>query len=112
ARLELDPDLGRPGVQGVLDQLLDHRRRALDDLARGDLRDQGVREMMNARHRSGILASLRGRIPDRIAFLRSFFSLVERREEPRAAALARDRAERRVAVRSGRDAGPDAAVRE
>jgi hypothetical protein len=32
----------RPSVEGVLHQLLDHRRRALDDLAGGDAVDQGL----------------------------------------------------------------------
>ncbi|MNC95389.1 hypothetical protein D3C83_124970 [compost metagenome] len=35
--LQLHPDVGRPRVDRVLDQLLHHRRRTLDHLARGDL---------------------------------------------------------------------------
>ena len=33
---DVDRDPACPGVEGVLDQLLDHRRRTLDHLARGD----------------------------------------------------------------------------
>ena len=42
---DIDVDIGRPGVEAVLDQLLDHRGRALDDLAGGDLIDEVVREL-------------------------------------------------------------------
>ncbi len=36
---DLDPHLSRAGVERVLDQLLDHRTRALDDLTGSDLID-------------------------------------------------------------------------
>ena len=39
AALDRDADAGRAGVDGVLDQLLDDRDRALDHLAGGDLAD-------------------------------------------------------------------------
>jgi len=39
ALLELNIDAARASVDRVVDQLLDHRRRPLDDLARGDLVD-------------------------------------------------------------------------
>ena len=40
AGLDLDLDAARAGVEAVLDQFLDHRRRPLDDLAGGDLVDE------------------------------------------------------------------------
>ena len=53
APLDLHVDARRPGVEGVLDELLDDRRRPLDDLARGDLVDQDVRENRDPRHGAG-----------------------------------------------------------
>ena len=47
-----DLDAGRAGVQAVLDQLLDDRRRALDDLPGRDLVDDGVGEALDGRPRS------------------------------------------------------------
>ena len=40
AALDLDLDRARAGVEAVLDEFLDHGRRALDDFAGGDLVDQ------------------------------------------------------------------------
>ena len=45
-----DLDTRRPRVQAVLDQLLDDRRRALDDLPGGDLVDDGVGKALDGRH--------------------------------------------------------------
>ena len=42
AAREIDVDLRRAGVERVLEQLLQRRRRTLDDLAGGDLVDQVV----------------------------------------------------------------------
>ncbi len=39
ARVEVDVDAGRAGVDGVFEQLLDDRRGPLDHLAGGDLGD-------------------------------------------------------------------------
>ena len=50
AFLQLDVDPVRTGIKRVLDQLLDHRCRAFDDFAGGDLVDQGVRKRSD-RHR-------------------------------------------------------------
>ena len=50
ALLHLHDDLSRARVQAVFQQFLDHRRRALHDLAGGDLVDQVVRQQLN-RHR-------------------------------------------------------------
>ena len=44
ALLQVDVHPPGTGIQRVFDQLLDHRRRALDHLAGGDLVDQGVGE--------------------------------------------------------------------
>ena len=45
-----DHDPSGRGVDGVLDQLLDDRRRALDDLSGGDLVGQVVGQLVDARH--------------------------------------------------------------
>ena len=47
AVLDFDGDVLRPGVDRVLDQLLDHRRRPLDHFARGDAVDQRRRKLLN-----------------------------------------------------------------
>ena len=39
---QFDIDAGGAGIDRVLDQFLDHRRRPLDDFAGGDLVDEGV----------------------------------------------------------------------
>ena len=52
AFLQIDVDAAGAGVERVLDQLLDHRRRAFDDLAGGDLVDQGVGKLAD-RHGIG-----------------------------------------------------------
>jgi len=49
--LELDLDRPRPGVESVLDELLEHRGGALDDLAGGDLADELIRQKADAGHR-------------------------------------------------------------
>ncbi len=54
APFEVDLEPRRPGVEGVLDQLLDHRRRPLHHLPGGDLRHQPVGQDLDARH-AGIL---------------------------------------------------------
>ena len=36
AVLKIDEDLGRPGIDGILHELLDNARRSLDHLARSD----------------------------------------------------------------------------
>src|SRR5207253_8229871 len=50
AAVELDLEAGRAGVERVLDQLLDDRSGALDDLARGDAVDDFARQAMDFRH--------------------------------------------------------------
>ncbi len=57
--LEVDLEPRRPGVEGVLDQLLDHRRRPLHHLPGGDLRHQPVGQDLDARH-EGILLRVAG----------------------------------------------------
>ncbi len=47
-----DLDLGRAGIERVLDQLLDHARRPLDHLAGGDAVDGGFGELADG-HGSG-----------------------------------------------------------
>ena len=47
AGLDRDFDRGRPGVERVLDQFLDRRRRPLDHLARGDAVDDKRIETAN-----------------------------------------------------------------
>src|SRR4029079_1736318 len=49
AARDLDRDGVGPGVEGVLDQLLDHRGRPLDHLARRDLIDDRLRQDLDAR---------------------------------------------------------------
>ena len=53
ASLEIDVDLGRARVERVLEQLLQRRGRALDDLARGDLVDEVVGQRLNPWHGKG-----------------------------------------------------------
>ena len=50
AFLQVDVDAQRAGIQGVLDQLLDHRGRALDDFAGGNLVDEDLGQL-SYRHR-------------------------------------------------------------
>ena len=47
---EIDVDLGRAGIERVLEQLLQCRGGPLDDLAGGDLVDQVIRERADRRH--------------------------------------------------------------
>ena len=54
AELDGDRDARGAGVDGVLDELLDDRRRPLDDLAGGDLVGQLRRQPMNAVHSQSI----------------------------------------------------------
>ena len=61
AGLELDRDAARAGVERVLDQLLDHRGRALDHLAGGDLAHQPVVEESDLRHRYSTVGSATSR---------------------------------------------------
>ena len=58
AVLDLDRDLRRPGVDGVLDELLDDRRRPLDHLAGRDAIDQPRRELADRSGRRGHGSSL------------------------------------------------------
>jgi hypothetical protein len=51
AALDLEVDAGTAGVEGVLQQLLDHAGGPLDDLAGGDLGDHGGRQLPDAGHR-------------------------------------------------------------
>ena len=48
AALDVDLDAARAGIQRVLDQFLDHGRRALDHLAGGDLVDERVVEAVGS----------------------------------------------------------------
>jgi hypothetical protein len=55
AFLEVDVDAARAGIERVLDQLLDHGRRPLDDIAGRDLVDEGVGKLADGhggRHRA------------------------------------------------------------
>ena len=47
---QLHVDVAAAGIQTVLQQLLQHRGRALDHLAGGDLVDEQFRELVNGRH--------------------------------------------------------------
>ena len=53
ARFDGDLDLGRAGVERVLDEFLDRRSRPLDDLARGDAVDEQRIEAANRHGRGG-----------------------------------------------------------
>ena len=53
AFLQVDLDAARAGVERVLHQFLDHGRRPFDDLAGGDLVDQGVGELADGHVRHG-----------------------------------------------------------
>jgi hypothetical protein len=55
AAFEVDVDLRGSGVERVLEQLLERRRRALDDLARGDLVDEVVGQRVYSRHRQRLV---------------------------------------------------------
>jgi hypothetical protein len=48
--LELDGDAHRAGIEGILHQLLDHRRRSLDDLSGRDLVGHLSREYGDSAH--------------------------------------------------------------
>ena len=61
APVDLDVDPGRPGVESVLDELLDGRGRPLDDLAGGDAIDDGARQAADAGHSSHPIAPIRRR---------------------------------------------------
>ena len=50
AAFHVHRDAPGAGVERVLHELLDRGRRALDDLARGDLVDEGVRKKMDSSH--------------------------------------------------------------
>jgi hypothetical protein len=54
AFLQVDVDAPRAGVQGILDQFLDHRRRPFHHLAGSDLVDEGVGKLAD-RHGDGRL---------------------------------------------------------
>ena len=67
AKLDGHRDASGAGVDGVFDQLLDDRRRALDDLAGGDLVGELDREAMNLRHGYvSVSKSLRAFVPSRL----------------------------------------------
>src|SRR5271156_1285654 len=59
ALLEDNVDARSAGIDGVLDQFLDRRRRALDDLARGDAVDQDRGEQTVRHHETLRLRSSR-----------------------------------------------------
>ena len=61
APLDRHVDPGRPGVDGVLQQLLDHARRPLDHLARRDLVDHRRGQLADDPHRPPSLST----VPDR-----------------------------------------------
>ncbi len=50
AALDRDHDPGRAGIERILQQLLDHRGRPVDDLAGGDLIGHLVGEYVDAAH--------------------------------------------------------------
>ncbi len=65
AQFGADVDLGGAGVDGVLDQFLDRRGRALDDLAGGDAVDGVLGEALDNRHPSrlpGVARSVTSRL--------------------------------------------------
>ena len=66
AELDGDGDAARAGVDRVLDQLLDDGRRALDDLAGGNLVGEVRRQAVNLAHGSDP-AALRPEAPASIA---------------------------------------------
>ena len=49
---DVDVDLRRAGVERVLEQLLQRRRRPLDDFAGGDLADQEIGQRPDRRHQA------------------------------------------------------------
>ncbi len=51
-------DAARAGIERVLDQFLDHARRALDHLARGDAVDEAFRKLADG-HERDVVAILR-----------------------------------------------------
>ena len=53
AAFDIHVDLRRARIERVLEQLLQRRRRALDDLARGDLVDEVVGQRLNPCHGKG-----------------------------------------------------------
>jgi len=55
AALDVDLDAARPGIEAVLDELLDDGRRALDHLARGNLVDELIGEDLD-RHEPSVTA--------------------------------------------------------
>ena len=59
AAFEFHLDAARSGIQRVLDQLLDHRCRALDHLAGGDLTDECVGQDLNGHRRTSRIAHSR-----------------------------------------------------
>jgi hypothetical protein len=69
AGVEVDGDRAGARVEGVLDQLLDHRSRALDHLAGRDLADQVIGKQANARGHAGTVTrrveAVSGRSPIR-----------------------------------------------
>ncbi len=54
---DVDLDLRRAGIERVLEQLLQHRARPLDDLAGGDLADQEIRQRLDRRHQRGTISA-------------------------------------------------------
>src|SRR5262249_41758201 len=59
ALLDVHPDPPRPGVERVLEELLDHAGRALDHLAGGDLVGEVLREDVDGGHGSSVLSAIR-----------------------------------------------------
>ena len=102
AFLQVDVDAARAGVERVLDQFLDHGRRAFDDLAGGDLVDEGVGKLADAARLAG--ASPNARRQDQSAVMIAAQGLPPPAAvacRSRTAALARHRA-RAAIQRAGR----------
>ena len=52
ALLDVDVDARAAGIDGVFEQFLDDAGRPFDDLAGGDLGDDGIGKLLNSRHQS------------------------------------------------------------
>ena len=87
AGVERDRDARGAGVERVLDQLLDHRRRTLDDLAGGDLAHQPVVEESDLRHVADSIRTRRTIVTKTVAAVGAINPAAARR--PRAPARAR-----------------------
>ena len=118
AVLDRDVDRRRAGVERVLDQLLDDRRRTLDDLAGGDLVGDGARQDGDARgaEATDTRAKLAGARPQRSAVncvaicapSRASSDMSDARLDPAVAAVVEhDAAPRALSARHAHDFADD-----